>query len=244
MKNKLIRIISATMAFSVILGAYGCKKTEPAKNTGTADDPSNPSAISEVVPVSGDLNKETTVFEYTSVDSNKKEVQATKVVEYDKRALYNVVRSGENLKNQLKENKDLKEKMKQHIDNYNIDEKQYEEIVKKAENWVSFDYACFITNATPTRITTDRLSHTNTDGIVLDDYTSVGCEIGLDPGGYAEILLHGLYDESKYSDEAAVMDALSKMNIQVVYLPIENMDQTIDDFENPQFKTFPLTITK
>lgn len=242
MKNKLIRIISAVMAAGVLLGTYGCKKSETANENGKATE-ANPSAVSEEASAATGSNKATTVVEYTSVDANKKEVQATKVVEYDTRAFYNVVRSGETFKEQMDNDKNLKENIKKHIDNYNIDEKQYEEVVKKAEHWVSFEYNYLFVNTTPTRITFDRLSHTNADGIILNDYC-IGCERGIASAQDGVITLEGFYDESKYPDEQAFLDALSKMSINVVYLPIENIDQTISDFENPQFKTLPIKITK
>lgn len=227
MKNKLIRIISAAMAVSVILGTYGCKKNSPVDNAGTTG--------------TTDENIATSVFEFTSLDANKKEVQATGVVEFDKRGNYNVIRSQETLKEKFTADKNAADKMKDHIGNYNINEKEFNEIVEKAEEWVTFECAYIVVNTTPTRILFDHLSHKNIDGIVLNDYASVGSEISIDSAQNAFILMEGMYDKSKYSDELEVEKAFAKMDINVEYISIDNIDQTLSDFENPKFKKLPLT---
>lgn len=228
MKNKLIRIISAVIAVSVIFGTYGCKKSD---KTGADDGSTNE-------------NIATSVFEYTSLNEKKKEVKAKGVVEYDKRGNYNIVRSKETLKEVIEADKEEAEKIKKHIDNYNIDEKQYNEIIEKAEEWVTFEYSYIVVNTTPTRIAFDRLSHKNIDGVVLNDYASVGSEVSIDSAQNAFILLEGMYDKSKYADETAVLKALKKMDINIEYIPVKSIDETISDYENPQFKKLPVTIAE
>lgn len=227
MKNKLIRIISVAMAVSVILGTYGCKKSDKpdADSTGTANE-----------------NIATSVFEYTSINEKNKEVKATGVVEYDKRGNYNIIRSEETLKEAIDADKNEAENIKKHLDNYNIDEKQFEEMVEKAEEWVKFEYSYIVVNPTPTRIAFNRLSHKNIDGVVLNDYASVGSEISIDSAQNSFIILEGMYDKSKYDDETKVLKALSKMDVNIEYIPIKNIDETIGDYDNPQFKKLPLKI--
>lgn len=241
MKNKHIRIISVIMAACVLLGTYGCKSSDKNKEASTSTTAATQASTENQ---SDNENIATSKFEYTSLDANKKEVPATGVVEYDTRALYNTVRTGETLKAQMDNDKDLKDKLRKHIDNYQIDEKQYEEIVNKAEEWVSFEIAYIVVNPTPTRIAFDRISHENKDGIIVNDYGSVGSEISIGSAQDIEILIEGLYDISKYPDVEAVKDALNEMNLKVVYISTENINQTISDFDNPQFKTLPIKFEK
>lgn len=225
MKNRIIRIISAVMAASVLLAAYGCKDGKK--------------AVKQEVNMP-DIKDSVARVDFTSVDQNGKEVNATTFYDVPAPDLNKAV-LGLSAKETF-EKEGAKENFKKNLDDYGIDDKQYEEIVNKQEDWQSYSYMFYIANSTPRRIAFRSVSHTDKDGIIINN--DLGCEYGVPSGRGSTIYIEGMVDKSKYADEAAIKKALSEMNVKLNYTYVENMDDTVDDWSKVDIKTMDIDFTK
>ena len=225
-RNTFIRVLSAVMAAGVLLGSYGCKKEEP--KTPAAE------GKSEITSV-------TTVIEYTSIDSKGKEKQMTTVDTIEDPSVNKAV-LGPKLSEKFSDNKEAKDKLKEHIADYGADEKKYDEIVKDAENWQTFTYDYYVANPYAKRIAFRTITSQNKDGILVN--SDVGCEVGVPSGRAAYILIDGMVDKNKYPDEESIKKALGEMDICVKYTFLESADETVDDWSKVDVRTMPLDFSK
>ncbi len=222
-KNVLIRAVSLFLAAGVVLTAYGCgDKDEKEANVNQ--------------PV---IENNTAVIEFTSVDDNGKEVEATNVVEVNGDAIGNLG-SGSTLKDTLKDKEDENKFISKNED-YGIDKDTAQDIVNNAEKWVKFTYSLYIANTHSKRIAIRELKATNTENIIID--TDLGCEYGFNPGKGMSILVEGLVDSSKYETQEEIVAELNNMDIQFIYTLIDGNSTDVEDWSKVTTAYMPVTFS-
>lgn len=224
--NKTIRIISAFMAASILFATAGCGNK---KTTSPSQELNQPK-----------VEDNTAVIEYTSVNAEGKEEDVTTVVNINIPSINKPV-TGMDLAEKL-ENSNEMEKFENNKENYGLDDKEFEEVVNKAENWTTFNYVFYVANSTSKRILFRKISHTSLDGVLLSN--DLGCEYGVPSGSGMTITFNGLVDKSKFDSEDALMDALSKMDIKIIYTTAESINDSIDDWDSIDTKTMTVDFSQ
>ena len=228
MKNSVIKIISAVMAAGILLSTCGCKANDStSKKTN--------SALTQP-----DVSNSTAVIEYPTTDTNGKESVVTKVDDVQTPDI-NMPVLGLTLKEKF-EKEGEQERFKKNIEKYKITEKEYDKIVDKASDWQTFEYDIYVTNTQSKRIAFRFIKHQNLDGIILND--DLGCEYGMGSGYGMTIAFDGVVDKTKFADEAALKDALSKMGVKLLYAYVNSADDTIDNWETVSTREMPVDFSK
>ncbi len=222
-KNVIVRAISLILAAGVVLTAYGC---------GDKSD-KNPEVNQPVI------ENNTAVIEFTSVDENGKETDATNVMEVNGDAIGNL-NSGSTLKDTLKDESD-EEKFISRNEDFGIDKDTAQDIVNNAEKWVKFSYSLYIANSHSKRIAMKTLRATNTEDIIID--TDLGCEYGFNPGRGMSILVEGLVNSAKYETEEEIIAELNKMDVEIIYTLIDGDATDVDDWSEVTTAYMPITFT-
>jgi len=232
-KNTFIKVLSLAMAAGVILGSYGCKDS----GNNEAEDTTAGTSASETT----ELTSVTTVIEYTSVDEKGKEKQATTV---DTIVIPSINKAvlGPTVSEKISDDKTYKDSFKKRLDDYNTDEKQYEEIVNDAENWQTFSYDYYVSNPYAKRIAFREISSKSKDGILVDG--NVGCEKSIPSGKGSYIIIEGMVDKNKYKDEAAIKKALEEMDLNIEYTFVESVDDTVEDWAKVDTKQLSIDISR
>lgn len=225
MKNTVIRVISAFMAASVLLVTCSCGKTAGKKTEG---------------PAQPDIKNSTAVIEYTSVDKDGKETEKSTVTKLEIPDMNTPV-LGLTLEEKF-EKKDAQKQFEKNIESYNIDKKEYEKIIEEKEDWQTFTYCIFVTNPLAKRIAFQFVTHKNIDGVILCD--DLGCEYGMGSGYGMTIALDGMVNKAKFKDEAALKEALGKMDVKLLYTFVASMDETVDDWSKVETKELKIDFSK
>lgn len=248
MNNKILtRIISLVMAASVVLTVGGCGKKGTASD-GTSDkDAANVTtkeSVQEVIDGKGspvqpsvDEKASTAVVKYTSVNSEGKKEDATRVVKVDSPIINDLtmsVRLSETLKNDAQ-----KKNFANTIVNNGVDKDKADDIVKNAEKWVEFGYTAYIANTSSQRLITSFLELTNSNGnlVVLKN---LDCEYGIKSGSGVPVYISGLVNVDKYPDEETIIKELNDMKIKLVYTLVEDKITDIDDWDSVTKKTMTI----
>lgn len=228
MKNKVIRVISVLMAAGILLSTCGCKAND-SKNKKSDSGLTQP-----------DVSNSTAVIEYPTTDANGKESVVTKVADVQTPDV-NMPVLGLTLQEKF-EKEGEKEQFKKNIDKYKISEKECDKIIDKASDWQTFEYDLYVSNTQSKRVAFRFIKHQNLDGIILND--DLGCEYGMGPGYGMTIAFDGVVDKTKFADEAALKDALSKMGIKLIYAYVTSADDTIDNWETVSTREMEIDFSK
>lgn len=228
MKNKVIRVISVLMAAGILLSTCGCKAND-SKNKKSDSGLTQP-----------DIANSTAVIEYPTTDTNGKESVVTKVEDVQTPDV-NMPVLGLTLQEKF-EKEGEQERFKKNIDKYKISEKDYDKIVDKASDWQTFEYDLYISNSQSKRVAFRFIKHQNLDGIILND--DLGCEYGISPGYGMTVGFDGVVDKTKYKDEAALKEALSKMGVKLLYAYVTSADDTIDNWETVSTREMAVDFSK
>lgn len=228
MKNSVIKVISAVMAAGLLLSTCGCKANNSTSNK-------NNSALTQP-----DVSNSTAVIEYPTTDSKGNDTVAT-TVENVQTPDINMPVLGLTLEEKF-EKEGEQEKFKEKIEKYSITEKEFDKMVDKAEDWQTFEYDLYVSNTQSKRVAFRFIKHQNLDGVVLCD--DLGCEYGIGPGYGMTIAFDGIVDKTKYKDEAALKEALSKMGIKLLYAYVNSADDTIDNWETVSTREMPVDFSK
>lgn len=223
--NTFIKAVSAVLAAGILLVSAGCGKETKGK----------PEPLNQPV-----VENDTAIIEYPTINEKGEEEMVTKT-DSVLSSIVNKPVTGISLAEKL-ENKQEKERFEKYIDTYDISEKEYKEIEKEAENWVSFDYDFYVANSTSKRILFRNITHTAKDGIIIDN--DMGCEFGLPTGVGMMVSFSGYFDATKYQDEEAMKAALAEMNIKIIYTQVESIDDSIDDWSAVETQTMDIDFTK
>ena len=224
-KNTFIRAVSAFLAAGVLLATAGCGK-EKAKQLPDLNQPS--------------IENSTAVIEYTSTNEKGEETPATTVVNINVPDL-NKPMTGLTLKEKL-ENKNEAKRFEDSKENYGLDSKEYKKLVEEADEWVAFNYVFYVANSTSSRILFRKIKYNESKDILLD--TDLGCEYGVPSGGGMTIVFSGFVKSSRYETEETLKTALSEMGIQLIYTPVDSIDDSIDDWSAVETKTMDIDFTK
>ncbi len=219
-KNIVIKAISLILAGGVMLTAYGCKDS---KSNNEINQPT--------------IENNTVVIEYPSVDSNGKEVDATKVVEVDDKVV-GQIHTGAPLSDSLK-NEEAKDKFVSGNESYGIDEDKAEEIVENAANWTKFAYSVYVANSNAKRVAFKDLRVTNTADIIINK--DLGCEYGFNPGSGMTIIIEGLVNSAKYETEESIIAALNEMDVDIIYTFVDSDLDSVDDWSSVTTAYMPVT---
>ncbi len=224
MKNTLIRMISLSLAASVIFTAYGCGGKENEKKAANNQ------------PV---VENNTAVVEFTSVNEDGSEVDVTNVVEIESDAVNNLS-SGSSLGEILKDEEAKNDFVSDN--DYGLDKDTAQDIADEAENWTEFSYSVYVANTFSKRIAMRYLKVTNTDDIKIS--TDLDCEHSFLPGYGRAIYIEGLVNSAKYETEEEIVAELNKMDVQVVYTLVdESADSSVDNWEEVTTAYIPLTFS-
>ena len=224
-KNTIIRAVSAFLAAGVLFATAGCGK-EKAEQLPDLSQPN--------------VENSTVVIEYTSKNEKGEEVPATTVLNVNTPDL-NKPKTGLTLKEKL-ESKSEAERFEKYKENYGLDNKEYKELVEKADEWVSFNYLFYLANSTSSRIVFRKLKYNESSDVLIDG--DLGCEYGIPSGGGMSIVISGFIKSSKYETEEALKAALAEMGIQIIYTPVDSIDDSIDDWSAVESKTMDIDFTK
>ncbi|MBR5262741.1 MAG: hypothetical protein IKV49_02850 [Clostridia bacterium] len=219
-KNILIRAVSLILVMGVILTAYGCKGGK--ENSGLAQP---------------EINDNQAVVEFTSVNNDGKEVDATNVIEVNKDAIGNL-NAGSTLADTIKDQKD-EDKFLDRNEDLGIDKDQAQEIIDNAEKWVKFTYSIYVANTTASRVAFRKLKATNTENIIID--TDLGCEYGFNPGRGMTIYIEGLVNSTKYETEEEIIAELNEMDVDIIYAFVETDLDNVDDWSAVTTAYMPVT---
>ncbi len=248
MNNKILtRIISLVMAASVVLTVGGCGKKGTASD-GTSDkDAANVTTkegVQEVIDGKGspvqpnvDEKASTAVVKYTSVNSEGKSEDATRVVKVDSPIINDLTMStrlSETIKNDAQ-----KVNLVNTIVKDGVDKDKAEDIVKNAEKWVEFGYTAYIANTSSQRLITSFLELTNSnDNLVV--LKNLDCEYGIKSGSGVPVYISGLVNVDKYPDEEAIIKELNGMKIKLVYTLVDDSITDIDNWDSVNKKTMTI----
>ncbi len=222
-KNKFIRAVSLILAAGVLLTAYGCKDSEKEQELNQ--------------PV---IENNTAVIEFTSIDDNGKEVEATNVVEINGDAV-GKLNAGSSLSDTIKDKED-EDKFVSRNEDFGIDKDTAQDIVDKAEDWMKFSYSIYVANSHSKRIAMRTLKATNTKNVIID--TDLGCEYGFDPGKGMTIIVEGLVNSAVYETEEEIIAELNKMDIEIIYTLLDGgPEDSVDDWSEVTTAYMPLTFT-
>lgn len=224
-KNTFIRAVSAFLAAGVLLATAGCGK-EKAKQLPDLSQPN--------------VENSTAVIEYTSTNEKGEAAPATTVVDVNVPDLNKPI-TGLTLKEKL-ENKNEAQRFEKSKKSYGIDDKEYKKIVEEADEWVAFNYFFYVANSTSSRIVFRNIKYNENKDVLLD--SDLGCEYGIPSGGGMTIAFTGFIKSSKYETEEALKSALAEMGVQIIYTPVESIDDSIDDWSAVESKTMDIDFTK
>lgn len=208
----------------MIVTTGGCKKTDTADN----------SPIKQPV-----VENNTAVVEFTSVDANGKEIEASTVVN-TAGDFVNYYEPGIPLSKKIA-TEEGKAKFEKKAEDYQVSKKKLEEVENNAEKWETFSYLVLIANTTGKRMAFEYITVDRDDDLIVD--TGLGCEYGIGPGNAESIEISGLVNTEKYKDEAAVKEALKALNVQLKYTYVANEDETVDDWSKADVHYSPITIS-
>ena len=220
-KNVFIRAVSLILMACVILTAYGCKD-------GGKDN------IDIAQP---EITGNQAVIEYTSLNDDGKEVDATNVVEVNKDTV-GKLNSGSSLSDTLKDQED-EDRFLNRNEDFGISKDEAQDIVDNAEKWTKFSYSIYVANSNAKRVAFRLLKATNTENIIID--TDLGCEYGFNPGRGMYILIEGLVNSAKLKTEEEIIAELNKTDIDIIYTLIESDLDSVDDWSNVTTAYMPVT---
>ena len=220
-KNVFIRAVSLILMACVILTAYGCKDGGK-DNIGIAQP---------------EITGNQAVIEYTSLNDDGKEVDATNVVKVNKDSV-GKLNSGSSLSDTLKDQED-EDRFLNRNEDFGISKDEAQDIVDNAEKWTKFSYSIYVANSNAKRVAFRLLKATNTENIIID--TDLGCEYGFNPGRGMHILIEGLVNSAKLKTEEEIIAELNKTDIDIIYTLIESDLDSVDDWSNVTTAYMPVT---
>ena len=220
-KNVFIRAVSLILMACVILTAYGCKDGGK-DNAGIAQP---------------EITDNQAVIEYTSLNDDGKEVDATNIVEVNKDTV-GKLNSGSSLSDTLKDQED-EDRFLNRNEDFGISKDEAQDIVDNAEKWTKFSYSIYVANSNAKRVAFRLLKATNTENIIID--TDLGCEYGFNPGRGMYILIEGLVNSAKLQTEEEIIAELNKMDVDIIYTLIESDLDSVDDWSNVTTAYMPVT---
>lgn len=224
-KNNFIRAVSIFLAAGVLLASAGCGGKTKTKTP----------ELNQPV-----IENSTAVIEYTSINEKGEETNVTTVQDVNIPDLNKPV-SGMSLAQKL-ESKNEAERFEKNKEDYNISEDEYNKIVEKADEWISFNYLFYVANSTPQRILFRNIKYNDNKDIKIN--SDLGCEYGVPSGSGMSIVFSGYVNSSKYESEDALKAALSEMGIQIIYTSVESIDDSVDDWSKVSTKTMDIDFTK
>jgi thiamine pyrophosphate-dependent acetolactate synthase large subunit-like protein len=225
-KNNVIRIISVILALSMMLTVYGCKSKSSSTTNGEMSQPA--------------IDNSTAVVKYTSVDSNGKKVDETKIMTNVNQSSINVGTTGAKLSETLKDDDAKKSYTEKLEKSFGVSEEKAQQIVNDTENWAEFTYVVYVANTNSQKIAFRYINATGDDNIVINN--NLDCEYGLPAGVASSIAFSGVVNLTKYPDTEALQKALSAMKISVNYTVLNDGVEDVDDWSAVTTQTMPVSV--
>lgn len=241
MNNKiLLRILSVILSVCVVLTVGGCKKnnsTENESSKGTTQGiiEGNGNAVQPSI----NKDSDTAVIKYTSVNSEGKKEDATKVLTINS-SVANEITMGNKLSETVKTDGQKQSFVEKETKKDNISKDQAEEIVKNPENWVEFGYSAYIANTSSQRLITSFIEINGTNSnIALRK--NLDCEYSITSGSGVEVYITGLVNIEKYPDEESLIKELNDMKVKLVYTLADDSITDVEDWDKVDKKTMDIT---
>lgn len=227
-KKVILQIISILMALSVIFTVGGCKKS------GGDDEIINAKG-NPVQPTINEQNQ--AIIKYTSVNSEGKEEDVTKVLEVDSPTI-DEFSVGSSLEQQYKDD-DQKQEFVDRAESSGIGKDTAQDIINNAEKWVEFSYTIYVANTSSQLMHTKYLTvgSTNSD-VVLETY--LDAEYGIRTGTGYPVYISGFANTAVYSDEESLIAKLNEMKVQLVYTLTDETVADIDDWSVVETETMDI----
>ncbi|MDD6276809.1 MAG: hypothetical protein PUB20_08335 [Clostridia bacterium] len=236
MKNKFIKSLSLLMAVIAVIFMFGCGKNDSGE-TGTTK--SNGKLIQPSV------NNSTAVINYTSMNDENKEVNATNIITGIDENTINYISTGSKLNQSLKTEDDKKDFVNEAEDKYGIPSDEAQEIVKNPEKWAAFSYIAFVSNTNAKCMKFRQLECESSQNIKISK--ELDCEYGLDPGKAMVIAIDGLVNVTELPTIEEITQELStmKINVKCVLVNGSCVSGTADEvsnWETAKYSLMPITV--
>lgn len=233
MKNKvLLRIVSVLMIIAVVLAVGGCKKDSDDVTNGGGE------------PIQPSINQDTgeAIIKFTTVNSEGKEEEATKVLNAGVGSTYNEVVNGSSLDKVYKTD-DEKNQFVADAENNGIDKDKAEEIINNAAKWVEFGYAAYVANTSSKKLITESVEiPSQKESIVVN--SKLDCQYGIASGSATGVYVSGYVNINEYPDEESLLAELNGMGIKLVYTLVDKSVEDIDDWSQFTIKKMELSFSE
>lgn len=220
-KKIILQIVSILMTVCVIFTVGGCKGSsdEDSQIVNAKGDPIQPSINTE---------ENQAIIKYTSVNSEGKEEEATKVLDIDSPSV-NEVSVGSSLDQQYKTD-DQKQSFIGKAELNGIGKDKAQEILNNAAEWVDFSYTIFVANTSSQFMHTGQLVvGKENSNVVLE--TRLDAEYGINAGTGYPIYISGLVNTAAFPDEESMIKQLNEMKVQLIYTLTDISITDIDDWD-------------
>lgn len=236
MKNRILKVMSALLAVMMVLTLFGCGKGGD-DGVSTTDSKGNL--------VQPEVKNSTAVINYTSINNENKEVDATNIITSINEGSINYISTGSKLNQSLKDDEDKKDFVEKVEEQYEITDDEAQQIVDKAENWVEFTYIVYVSNTNAKAMKFRMLECNQSENVKVSK--DLNCEYGLDPGKAMVIAIDGLVNLTALPTVEELEKELSTMKISIKCALVDGScvkgtAQEIENWSTVKYSLMPITI--
>lgn len=237
MNNKiLLRIISVLITIAVVLTVGGCKSSTGSGSSDIID------GNGEAIQPSINNDSGEAIIKYTTVNSEGKEEEATKVLNVGTDNKYNEIVNGSSLDKVYKTDDEKNQFIDKAEDN-GIDKDKAEDIINNAAKWVEFGYAAYVANTSSKKLITESVEISKQkDNIVVN--TKLDCQYGIASGSATGVYVSGYVNINEYPDEESLLAELNGMDIKLIYTLVDKSVEDIDDWSQFDIKKMNLNFSE
>lgn len=221
-RNIFIKLLSAAIIISVLLGVTGCS-VGSGKKVETGND--------DVGVVDFDkLDNGSGTVVYTHTQKNQ---DTGKVETYTENIVLDNVNTALSMGSAPFEDDKSKESFKNQsgLGDYGMDKDEAEGVIKDPTEWKTFYFIKYVENKSDKIMVSKSVKAVNNGENGIYIRTLLDSEIGIAPGGCTGITIYGVADMSKFETDEELDAALKSVGVQLIYTLTDDKYGDVDNWD-------------